>query len=45
MISMADSKSSEWKEKHLESRTKSCQAGRKTSEMERTFQESAQKPS
>ena len=41
MNSIADSKWSEQKEEHLESKTKSCQPRRKTSQVEGTFQESA----
>ena len=40
---MADSKWSERKEEHLESKTKSCKPKRKTSEVDRSFQESAWK--
>ena len=40
---MAHIKWNEQKEKHLESKTESCQPRRKTSEVERTFQEAAQK--
>ena len=45
MISMADSKGSKWKEKYLKCKTKSYQPRRKTSKVERTFQESGWKPS
>ena len=44
-ISISDSKWSEWKEKHLKSKSKNCEPRRKTSDIERTFQESAWKPS
>ena len=43
--SMADGKWSEQMEDHLESKTKSCQPRRKFSEVQRTFQKSAHKPS
>ena len=39
---MADNKWSKWREKHLETKTKSCQPRRKTSKVEKTFQESAE---
>ena len=42
MNSMADSKGSEQKEEHLQSKTENFQPRRKTSQVERTFQESAQ---
>ena len=42
---MADSKWNEWKEEHIESKTKSCLPRRNTSEVERTFHDSAPKPS
>ena len=40
-MSMADSKWSKRKEEHHESKAKSCQPRRKTSEVERIFQISA----
>ena len=45
MKSWADSEWSDLKEMYLESKTKNCLLGRKTSEVERTFQESAWKTS
>ena len=42
---MADCKGSELKEEHIKGKTKSCQPRRKTSEVERTFQEYTHKDS
>ena len=38
-------KDSKWKEEHIKGKTKNCLPKRETSEVERTFQESAWKPS
>ena len=42
---MADSKLSEWIEKYVERKTKSCQSRKRITEARRTFQESTRKSS